>query len=90
MEPSEREEDLSERGRVHSLEKDSPVDEAEQPAPSEGTRCEQDNEESSSSDGEGPPGDTRVPSSGSSQDSSAEGDADSPNSTKTATETKLS
>ncbi|XP_034394302.1 serine/threonine-protein phosphatase 4 regulatory subunit 2-A-like isoform X2 [Cyclopterus lumpus] len=87
-EPSEREEDLSGRGGVHGPEKDRPVDEAEQPAPSEGTRSEEDNgESSSSSDGEGLPSDKRVPSSGSSHDSPTEGDADSSNSTQTAIET---
>ncbi|XP_068453775.1 serine/threonine-protein phosphatase 4 regulatory subunit 2-A-like isoform X2 [Clinocottus analis] len=91
-EPSERDEDLSERGNVHSLEKDSRVDQAE-PAPSEGTRFEPDNGESSSSsssssssDGEGPTSDKQLPSAGSSHDLSTEGDADSSNSTTTAAE----
>ncbi|KAK9514960.1 hypothetical protein VZT92_025640 [Zoarces viviparus] len=87
-EPSERDEDLSERGDVQSLEKDSTVDPAEQPAPSEkSTSVEQENgESSSSSDGEGPPSDKQIPSTGSSHDLSTEGDADSSNSTKTALE----
>ncbi|XP_054464500.1 serine/threonine-protein phosphatase 4 regulatory subunit 2-like [Anoplopoma fimbria] len=90
-EASEMDEDSSERGDVHGVEKDSTVDQAEQPAPSEkSTSFEQENGESSSSssssDGEGVPSDKHIPSSGSSPDLSTEGDADSSNSTKTAIE----
>ncbi|XP_029290867.1 serine/threonine-protein phosphatase 4 regulatory subunit 2-A-like isoform X2 [Cottoperca gobio] len=93
---SEEEEDSSEKEDVPSLQKDSTVDQPEQPAPSEkSTSFEEDNAESrssssssssSSSDGEGLPSDKHVPSSSSSPDLSTEGDADSSNSAKMAME----
>ncbi|XP_074499752.1 serine/threonine-protein phosphatase 4 regulatory subunit 2-like isoform X2 [Sebastes fasciatus] len=90
-EPPESEEDSSEKGDVHSVEKDSAVDQPEQPAPSETSKSfEQEHGESSSSssssDGEGLPSDKQVPSSSSSPDLSTEGDADSSSSAKTAVE----
>ncbi|XP_037629605.1 serine/threonine-protein phosphatase 4 regulatory subunit 2-A-like isoform X2 [Sebastes umbrosus] len=90
-EPPESEEDSSEKGDVHSVEKDNAVDQPEQPAPSETSKSfEQEHGESSSSssssDGEGLPSDKQVPSSSSSPDLSTEGDADSSSSAKTAVE----
>nr|XP_046251667.1 serine/threonine-protein phosphatase 4 regulatory subunit 2-A-like isoform X2 [Scatophagus argus] len=91
-EPSEKEEDSSETGDVHSLENDSTVDQPEQPGPSEkNTTSEQENEESSSSSsssssGKGLPSDKQVPSSSNSPDLSTEGSTDNSNSSKTAIE----
>lgn len=87
-EPSERDEDSSERGDVHSPEKDSTVDQPEQPAlPEKCSSLEQENgESSSSSDGEGLASDKQVPSSDSSPDLSTEGDIDSSKNTQTAIE----
>ncbi|KAM7405044.1 hypothetical protein PAMP_012335 [Pampus punctatissimus] len=86
---SEREVVSPKREDTHSPQHDSTVDQPEQPAPSEkSTSLEQDNEESSSSnDGEGLPSVKQVPSSSSnSPDLSTEGDADNSNSTETAIE----
>ncbi|KAG8002515.1 Serine/threonine-protein phosphatase 4 regulatory subunit 2, partial [Nibea albiflora] len=87
-EPSKREEEPSERGDIHSLENDSTVDQAEQPAPSEkSTSSEQENgENSSSSDGDGLPGDKQVPSPSNSPDLSTEGVPDNSDSAQTAIE----
>ncbi|XP_044065597.1 serine/threonine-protein phosphatase 4 regulatory subunit 2-A-like isoform X2 [Siniperca chuatsi] len=83
-EPSEREEDSSERGNVHCPEIDSTVDQPEQPAPSaKSTSSEQEKEKSSSIDGEGPPIDNQVPSSTNSLVLSTEGGADNSSSAKT-------
>ncbi|XP_047438605.1 serine/threonine-protein phosphatase 4 regulatory subunit 2-A-like [Mugil cephalus] len=87
-EPSEGEGDSSEAGAVDSeqVNSDSPVDQSEQPAPSEDSaNVEQDNvESSSSSDGEGLTSDKQDPSSGNSPDLSTEGGADISSSEETA------
>ncbi|XP_070824261.1 serine/threonine-protein phosphatase 4 regulatory subunit 2-A-like isoform X2 [Chaetodon trifascialis] len=93
-EPSERVEDSSERGNVHSLESDSTEHQPELAAPSEkSTSSEQEDGErssssssSSSSDGDGLPSDKQVPSSSNSPDLSTEGSTDNSNSAKTALE----
>nr|XP_040049757.1 serine/threonine-protein phosphatase 4 regulatory subunit 2-like isoform X2 [Gasterosteus aculeatus aculeatus] len=86
-EPSERDEDLSETGNVHSVEEDSTVAPDAQRAPSETRTSFEGNEESSRSiEREGPPGDKQVPSSSSSRDLTTEANTDSLNSAEIATE----
>uniref|UniRef100_UPI0037E7F7BA serine/threonine-protein phosphatase 4 regulatory subunit 2-A-like isoform X2 n=1 Tax=Semicossyphus pulcher TaxID=241346 RepID=UPI0037E7F7BA len=87
-EPSEKEEDSSARGDVQNQEKDTIEDQPDQPSPSEKSASfdGESSSSSSSSDGEGPPSDKQDPSSSNSPDLSTEGDADSSNSAKSATE----
>ncbi|XP_034067024.1 serine/threonine-protein phosphatase 4 regulatory subunit 2-A-like isoform X3 [Gymnodraco acuticeps] len=83
---SEGEEESSEKVKDPRLAEDSTVDPPEAPPEKSPSVEEENTESSSSSDGEGLPGDKQLPSSSSSPDFSAEGNVDSSNIAKTETE----
>ncbi|KAK5924032.1 hypothetical protein CgunFtcFv8_000946 [Champsocephalus gunnari] len=83
---SEGEEESSEKVKDPRLAEDSTVDPPEAPPEKSPSVEEEHTESSSSSDGEGLPGNKQLPSSSSSPDFSAEGNTDSSNIAKTETE----